>query len=110
MAETERSWSVKLAITVVVGGAISLWMFWQFSSTFNVPDGFLDIPFGFRHVATVIVCTAIAAATVCFSRRHGWYKSVMEASVLMTAASLVITVAFVAFMVLGTIVVNGMLH
>jgi hypothetical protein len=104
------SWPGKLVLTTVLSGALSLWTYWRFSSTFNVADGLFGVPIGIRHIVTVVVWAVLVAAFLCLIERNDWYKSIFKTLSLSMSASLVITTSFVLFMQIFGMFVDHIMH
>lgn len=106
----DRSWSlpwpVKLILTAFIGGGLSCWTFWRFSSAYNDP---LRSAFGL-HILTVVFWTDVVATSLFLVEKNGWRTAAAKGSLLALVASLAIVVVLAVLLLIGALMVSNFVH
>ena len=98
------SWPVKLAITVLIGGGLSLCTYALFPSIFG------GSPFGVAHVTTLVFWCSVLATFLCRSGSNGTRRLIAERLTLTVVASAILVSALFLFVLLGSALVDGIIH
>ena len=99
-------WPLKLIFTVLVGGPLSCWTFWRFSSFYNDPFRWAFA----GHILTVVFWTVVVATSLYLTETNGWLKAARKGFPLALIASLLVTALLGSLFLIGTMVVSRMIH